>query len=74
MSASALYDAAESLQSFTDKAKALAADIRELAISNEPNVIDLALIHKEAELKALIDHDFEGAMTSLMFLYQGAAR
>jgi hypothetical protein len=63
---------ATDLQEFTDKAKSLAADIRELKIGAEPNVIDLELIHKEAELRALIQRDYEGAMTSLMNLYQVA--
>jgi len=72
MSAQAIYSAAVDLQDFTDKAKSLAADIRELKIGQEPNIIDLELIHKEAELKALIQRDYEGAMTSLMNLYQGA--
>lgn len=73
MSAQAIYAAAADLQEFTDKAKSLAADIRELKIGQEPNVIDLELIRKEAELKALIERDYQGALVSLMNLYQGVA-
>ena len=71
--AQAVYEAADSLEVFIARAKSLAADIRELKIGQEPNVIDLELIHKEAELKALIERDYQGALVSLMNLYQGVA-
>lgn len=70
--ASALYQSATDLQVFADKAKALAIDICEGSIGVESADIDIALAGKQAELRALITRDYQGALLSLTNLYMGA--